>query len=74
MHRPKCGSEEKIKLGMNHGMQKYECKKCGCHYKKSSKRGYPDSIRRKVLGMYLEGMGFRRLERITSISNVTIMK
>jgi hypothetical protein len=28
----------------------------------------------KVVNLYLEGCGFRRIERLTGISNVTVMK
>ena len=70
---PKCLSSEKVKNGMIKGVQRYECKECGCAYTKSTKRGYPLSVKRNAIRHYLEGCGFRRIERLLGISNVTVL-
>ena len=69
---PKCGSEKRIKSGLNNKKQRYLCKKCGCHYT-VSQRGYPEHIRRKAIQLYLEGNGFRRIERILKVSHVSVI-
>ena len=69
---PKCGSEKRIKSGFNNKKQRYLCKKCGCHYT-VSQRGYPEHIRRKAIQLYLEGNGFRRIERILKVSHVSVI-
>ena len=48
------------------------CKKCRCHYT-VSQRGYPEHIRRKAIQLYLEGNGFRRIERILKVSHVSVI-
>ena len=35
-------------------------------------RGYPEYIRRKAIQLYLEGNGFRKIERIFKVSHVFI--
>lgn len=75
MHCPKCKSTNKIKSGFNSKKsQRYKCKDCGCHYSKSSSYRVPEEQRALAIKLYLEGMGFRGIGRITGFSNVTIMK
>ncbi|MBN2780148.1 MAG: hypothetical protein JXQ74_03705 [Alphaproteobacteria bacterium] len=31
MFCPKCKSDEKVKNGTAHGMQRFQCKLCGCN-------------------------------------------
>jgi transposase-like protein len=73
MECPKCGAEQKVKNGFMKGLQRYKCKGCRCNYTKSAQRGYPLSVRRKVIKYYLEGIGFRRIERLLGKSNVTVL-
>ena len=69
---PKCGCNKRVKNGFNNKKQRYLCKKCGCHYT-VSKRGYPEQIRRKAIQLYLEGNGYRRIERILNVSHVSVI-
>ena len=46
------------------------CKNCGCNYT-VGRRGYLDHIKRKAIQLYLEGNGFRRIERILKVSHVS---
>lgn len=73
MKCPKCGKEESVKAGFNNKKQRYKCKNCGCFYTKSYKAGYSPDIKRKAIQLYLEGVGFRQIERIMCISNVTVL-
>ena len=73
MECPKCRREESVKAGFNNKKQRYKCKHCGCYYTKSYKAGYHPDIKRKAIQLYLEGVGFRQIERIMSISNVTVL-
>ena len=68
----KCGSEKRVKSGFNNKKQRYLCKKCGGHYT-VSQRGYPEHIKRKAIQMYMEGNGFRRIERILKVSHVSVI-
>ena len=69
---PKCGSEKRVKSGFNNKKQRYLCKECRCHYT-VSQRGYPEHIKRKAIQLYLEGIGFRRIERILKVSHVSVI-
>ena len=64
---PKCGSEKRVKSGFNNKKQRYLCKECGCNYT-GGRNGYPEHIRKKAIELYLEGNGFRRIERILKVS------
>jgi len=45
------------------GKQQYKCKCCGCNYI-GSKNNYSDHIKLKAIKYYLEGNGFRKIERM----------
>ena len=68
MNCPKCRSRNKTKNGMHRGKQRYKCKSCGCSYTRSYGRGYHPKIREKAIAYYLEGCGFRRIERMLGMS------
>ena len=60
--------------GFRRGKQSYRCKDCGCQYVENPKpRGYPDEIKQLCLKMYLNGMGFRAIARVTEIDHATII-
>jgi len=71
---PKCSSKEWIKRGKVRGHQRYQCKECRYLYTvlklgKSFERSYVI----RSLQLYLEGLGFRSIERIMGISHVTVI-
>ena len=69
---PECGSKEKVKNGYNRGKQRYLCKECGRNYT-GTKNGYPESAKRKELKYYMEGLGFRQIERLMNVSHVSVI-
>ena len=71
---PKCLGFKRHKDGKAHGLQRWRCKGCGCRYTKSSGRGYPLQLRELAIKLYLEGLGFRSIERILKVSNVAVLK
>ncbi len=74
MHCPKCYSESKVKNGIIKDIQRYKCRECGCNYTKSSRFRIDVEQRAYAIKLYLEGVGFRGIERLTGISNVTVMR
>ena len=48
------------------------CKNCGCNYT-VGQRGCPEHIKRKAIQLYLEGNGFRKIERILKVSHVSVI-
>ena len=69
---PKCGRKEKVKNGFMRGKQRYKCKNCGCNYT-GGRNGYPEDIKQKAIKYYLEGNGFRRIERLLHVSHVSVI-
>ncbi len=60
------------KKGYHSGKQRYICKNCDCNYT-GSKRGYPEELKRKAIKYYLEGLGFRQIERLMHVSHVSVI-
>jgi transposase-like protein len=54
------------------GLQRYKCKGCGCSYTKSGRQGYSLEVKQEAVKYYLEGIGFRRIERLLGINYVTV--
>ena len=61
-----------MKNGLNNKKQRYLCKGYKCHYV-VGQRGYPEHIKRRAIQVYLEGNGFRRIERILKVSHVSVI-
>lgn len=71
---PHCQSEEEqVKAGCNaSGSQRYKCNRCGRRYTPEPNTiGYTEEVRRKALGLYVDGVNFRRIGRILGISHQT---
>ena len=73
MHCPKCISTDYVKSGFTKRRQRYKCKGCGCNFTQSHSRSYSFKVKFQAAKLYLEGMGFRSIGRILSVSNVTIL-
>lgn len=74
MECPKCAHAEGVKNGKMTGKQRYKCRRCGCNYTQSSKYRIPREKRLECLRLYLEGVGFRGIERLTGVSHVSVIK
>jgi transposase-like protein len=74
MNCPKCNCSKSVKSGKIKERQRYKCKECNFNYTvelKSTAR--PKSQKRQALHLYLEGLGFRSIGRILSVSNVSVL-
>lgn len=74
LHCPKCGNADFIKNGIVREKQRYKCKDCGCNYTQSSRWRISKDKQQEAINLYLEGVGFRGIERLTGISHVTVMR
>ena len=74
MHCPKCRCAEAVKNGTMRQKQRYKCKACGCNYTQSTLSRTPVSQKIEALKLYLEGVGFRGIERLTGIHHTTVIK
>lgn len=72
MNCPKCQSANYIKNGLANSRQRYLCKICKYTYT-VLERGKSKEIRKIALILYLEGLGFRSIERILKVSHVSVM-
>ena len=73
-HCPQCHVKDFIKNGKSGGRQRYKCKSCQYNFTvpKLGKRIDRYYVRLS-LRLYLEGLGFRSIERIVGVSHVSVM-
>ena len=74
MQCPKCRCSVRIKNGIVRGLQRYKCKECDCNYTTSSLSRTPVEKRAECIQLYLEGVGFRGISRITGVHHTTVMR
>ncbi len=72
MNCPKCNSGKHVKDGIVKGKQRYFCKECKYRYTVKH-LGKPIELKKAALYLYLEGLGFRSIERFLKVSNVSVM-
>ncbi len=72
---PRCSANNTIKSGKANDRQRYLCKSCNYHFTvdKLGKR-IDNYYVIKALQLYLQGLGYRQIERILGVSHVTVMK
>ena len=75
MNCPRCNSKQIRKNGFRRGKQNHFCLDCGRQFVDNPKkhRGYSDDIKKLCLKMYVNGMGFRAIERVTDVHHTTII-
>ena len=75
MKCPNCQSEQICKNGHRRGKQNYQCKKCGRQFiEEYTKTGYSSSVKENCLKMYVNGLGFRAIERVTGVNHNTVIR
>ena len=71
---PKCKSNHNKKNGFRRGKQCYLCKNCGRQFVLNpTSQAYSEAVKQLCLKMYLNGMGFRGIARVTEIPHSTII-
>ena len=74
MHCPKCQSSRLKKNGFRRGKQCRQCKDCGHQFVENpTSNAYHPEVKKLCLKMYLNGMGFRAIARVTGIDHTTII-
>ncbi len=74
MQCPRCGSTHIRKNGKKQGKQNHIC--CACQRQFIDiyePKGYPDELKRECLEMYVNGMGFRAIERVKKVHHTTVI-
>lgn len=74
MECPECKSAHISKNGRKKGKQNYICVDCSRQFINDYQayRGYTKAIRQECLSMYVNGMGYRAIQRVKGIHNTTI--
>jgi transposase-like protein len=75
MQCPECQSTHIRKNGKRKGKQNHICVDCGrqfidCY---DPPKGYSDEVKRECLKMYVNGMGFRAIERVKEVHHTTVI-
>ena len=75
MQCPECGSSHIRKNGKKKGKQNHICVACGrqfidCY---DPPKGYSDEVKRECLRMYVNGSGFRAIERVKGVHHTTVI-
>jgi transposase-like protein len=75
MQCPECGSTNISKNGKQKGKQNHICKECRRQFfdTYSLPAGYPDEFKRECLRMYVNGSGFRAIERVKGVHHTTVI-
>ena len=76
MQCPECKSEHIRKNGKNRqGKQNYVCVDCARQFitDYDTERGYSENFKRECLKMYVNGMGFRAIERVKGVHHTTVI-
>ena len=74
MKCPDCTSNQIRKNGHRRGKQNYICTACARQFIESySKRGYNNQMKQRCLTMYVNGIGFRAIERLTGVNHNTVI-
>ena len=75
MQCPECNSNHINKNGHKKGKQNYICVNCGRQFIEcyENQKGYSEEVKRECLKMYVNGMGFRGIERVKNVHHTTII-
>ena len=74
MQCPRCTSTHIRKNGKQRGKQNYICVQCGRQFLQVYEpKGYPEEIKRECLEMYVNGSGFRAIERVKKVHHTTVI-
>ncbi len=69
-----CQSNQTVKNGRRNGIQSYLCRQCGRQFRETQQQqGYPSVVKEHCLKLYLNGMGFRAIERVTGVNHNTVI-
>ena len=74
MECPSCGSKHIRKNGHRANKQNHICVDCGRQFiDRYSSLGYGKKVKKICLNMYVNGMGFRSISRVTGVAHSTLI-
>jgi len=69
----RCEDPGAVKAGFARGQQRYKCKSCHYFFIEADRRKYPREVKIRAIQLYLEGLGFRAIERLLGVSDTTVL-
>ena len=75
MNCPECNSTHIRKNGIKKGKQNHICVHCHRQFitQYENRKGYSNEVKRECLKMYVNGMGFRAIQRVKGVHHTTII-
>jgi len=75
MQCPECGSTHIRKNGKKQGKQNHICVACARQFLDcyAPPKGYSDEVKQECLRMYVNGTGFRGIERVKGVHHTTVI-
>ena len=75
MQCPRCGSTHIRKNGRPRGKQSYICVNCRRQFLDvyDPPKGYSEAVKRECLELYVNGTGFRAIERVKKVHHTTVI-
>jgi transposase-like protein len=74
MQCPRCASTHIRKNGWQRSKQNYICVQCGRQFLDCyDPKGYLEDFKRECLEMYVNGSGFRAIERVKKVHHTTVI-
>lgn len=75
MQCPQCSSSHIRKNGIKQGKQNHICKQCRRQFidNYDAPRTYSRQVKQHCLKLYVNGMGFRAIERVTGVHHTTVI-
>ncbi|MEH2410988.1 IS1 family transposase [Nostoc sp.] len=74
MQCPKCASTHTRKNGRQRSKQNYICVQCGRQFIDAYEpKGYSEDFKCECLEMYVNGLGFRAIERVKKVHHTTVI-
>lgn len=75
MQCPRCSSTHLRKNGIKQSKQNYICANCHRQFIDAydPPRTYPDEMKQECLKLYVNGMGFRAIERVKGVHRTTVI-
>jgi transposase-like protein len=74
MQCPYCQSNQTVKNGRRNGKQSYLCRSCSRQFRETyTLQGYSPKVKEHCLKLYVNGMGFRAIERVTGVCHKTVI-
>lgn len=74
MKCPRCSSTQIRKNGKQRGKQNHICVQCKRQFIDAyDQKGYAENIKSECLEMYVNGLGFRAIERVKKVHHTTVI-